>query len=131
MTSMFTNLNVYDNGKMKSMNGDKAVCQGRAATTGEKKQVIYKLDWTVPLALSVLVINNFKIGPSFIFPLQCIFICDQVIFATVTAIATATATRALAPSISSRILVLLLTIVGVGVSLRHDNISFVLYRYIC
>ena len=36
MTSMFTNSNVYDNGKMKSMNSGKVVGQGRAATTGNE-----------------------------------------------------------------------------------------------
>ena len=36
MTSMFTNSNVYDNGKMKSMNGGKAAGRGRAALTGDE-----------------------------------------------------------------------------------------------
>ena len=50
---------------------------------------------------------------------------------TVTAIAAASIARALVPSTSSGDLVSVLTIAGVGVSLRHDNISFVLYRYMC
>ena len=36
MTSMFTNSNVYDNGKMKSMNSGKAVGRGRAVKTGDE-----------------------------------------------------------------------------------------------
>ena len=36
ITSMFTNSNVYDNGKMKSMNGGKAADRGRAAKTGDE-----------------------------------------------------------------------------------------------
>mmetsp|Transcript_28205 Transcript_28205/g.31997 ORF Transcript_28205/g.31997 Transcript_28205/m.31997 type:complete len:160 (-) Transcript_28205:565-1044(-) len=36
MTAMFTNSNVYDNGKMQSMNGGKAAGRGRAATTGDE-----------------------------------------------------------------------------------------------
>ena len=36
MTSMFTNLNVYDNSKMKSMNSGKAMGCARATKTGNK-----------------------------------------------------------------------------------------------
>ena len=36
MTNMLTNSNVYDNGKMKSMNGGKAAGRGRAAKTGDE-----------------------------------------------------------------------------------------------
>ena len=51
---------------------------------------------------------------------------------TITAIAMATsAGSSLSPSISSGDLGLVLTIVGVGISLRHDNISFVLYGSLC
>ena len=35
MTSMFMNSNVYNNGKLKSMNGGKATGRGRAAKTGD------------------------------------------------------------------------------------------------
>ena len=35
MTSMFTNSNIYDNGKMKFMNGGRVAGHGCAATTGE------------------------------------------------------------------------------------------------
>ena len=36
MTNMLTNSNVYDNGKMKSMNGGKAAGRGQAAKTGDE-----------------------------------------------------------------------------------------------
>ena len=36
MISMFTNWNVYDNGKMKSMNDGKMAGYGRAAKTGDE-----------------------------------------------------------------------------------------------
>ena len=53
ITSMFTNSNVYDNGKMKSMNGGQATGRGCATMTGDKNQVICKRVWMVLLALSV------------------------------------------------------------------------------
>jgi len=36
MTAMFTNSNIYENGKMKSMNGGKAAGCGQVATTGDE-----------------------------------------------------------------------------------------------
>ena len=36
MTTMFMNSNIYDNGKMKSMNGGTAAGRGRAAMTGDE-----------------------------------------------------------------------------------------------
>ena len=48
---------------------------------------------------------------------------------TITAIATATAAGVSTPTTSSGVLVQVLTIVGVGASLRHDDISFVLYGF--
>ena len=79
----------------------------------------------------VLVINNLEIEPSFIFPSNAYFAI--VVFPQpVTAIATAsTGGTSLLLSTSSGVLVQVLTIVGAGVIVRHDNISFVLYKSMC